>query len=43
MFREIEIIGPTNQLGKEEIRVKFRLFEACFMPAVIYGIEAWGY
>ena len=43
MFREIEIIGPTNQLGKEEIKVKLRLFKACFMLVLIYGIEVWGY
>ena len=40
--REIEIIGSRNQVGKEEIRVQLKLFEACFMPALIYGIEAWG-
>ena len=37
--REIEIIGSRNQVGKEEIRVQSELFEACFMPALIYGIE----
>ena len=40
--REIEIIGSRNQVGKEEIRVQLKLFEACFMSALIYGIEAWG-
>ena len=42
IIREIEIIGSRNQVGKEEIRVQLKLFEACFMSALIYGIEAWG-
>ena len=41
--REIEIIGSRNQVEKEEIRVQLKLFEASFMPALIYGIEAWRY
>ena len=40
--REIEIIGSRNQVGKEEIRVQLKVFKACFIPALIYGIEAWG-
>ena len=41
--KEIEIIGSRNQVGNEEIRVQLKLFfEPCFMPALIYGIEAWG-
>ena len=42
MSREIEIIGSRNQVGKEEIRVQLKLFGACFMPVLIYGIETWG-
>ena len=40
--REIEIIGSRNQVGKEEIRVQLKLFEACFIPALILGIETRG-
>ena len=40
---EIEIVGSRNQVGKEEIRVQLNFFEAGFMLALIYGIEAWGY
>ena len=41
--REIEIIRSRNQVGKEEIRVQLKRFEACFIPALIYGIEAFVY
>ena len=40
--REIGIIGSRNQVGKEEIRVQSKLFEAWFMPALIYDIKARG-
>ena len=40
---ETEIIVLRNQGGKEKIRVQLKLLEACFMPAMIYGIEAWRY
>ena len=40
--REIHAIGTKYQVGKEEIRVKFKLYETCLMPALLYGIEAWG-
>ena len=40
--REIEIIGSRNQVGKEKIRVQSKLFEAWFMPALIYDIKARG-
>ena len=40
--REIEIMESRNQVQKEEIRVQLKLFEACFMPALIFGIETWG-
>ena len=41
--REIEIIGSRNQVEKEEIRMQLKRLEACFMSALIYGIEAWRY
>ena len=41
--RAIEIIGSRNHVGKEEIRVQLKCFEVCFMSALRYGIEAWGY
>ena len=40
--REIKIFGSNNQVGKEEVRVELKLFQTCFMPVLIYGIEAWG-
>ena len=40
--KEIEVIGSRNEVGNKEIRVQLKLFEACFMPALIYGIEACG-
>ena len=24
------------------MKVKMKLFETCFMPAIIYGLEVWG-
>ena len=43
IIREIGIIGSRNQVGKKKIRGKLKLFKVCFMPTLIYGIEAWGY
>ena len=40
--RKIEIAGSQNEVGKEDIIIQSKLFEACFMPALIYVIEAWG-
>ena len=40
--REISAIGAKHQVGKEEIRVKLKLYETCLMPALLYGLEAWG-
>ena len=40
--REISAIGVKHQVGKEEIRVKLILYETCLMPALLYGLEAWG-
>ena len=40
--REINAIGVKHQVGKEEIRVKLKLYETCLMPALLYGLEAWG-
>ena len=39
--REIDAIGANNQVGKEEIRAKLKLFDTCLMTALTYGIEAW--
>ena len=30
-----------TQLGKEEVRVKLKLFETCLMSALLHGMEAW--
>ena len=38
--REIDAIGAKNQVGKEKIRVKLKLFDTCIMTA-LYGMEAW--
>ena len=38
---EIDAIGPKNQVGKEEIRVKLKLFDTFLMTALIYGMGAW--
>ena len=40
--REISAIGAKHQQEKEEIRVKLKLYETCLMPALLYGLEAWG-
>ena len=40
--REIDAIGAKHQVGKEEIRVKLKLCKTCLMPALLYGLEAWG-
>ena len=41
--REINAIGAKHQVGKEEIRVKLKLYdETCLMAALLYGLEAWG-
>ena len=39
---EIGAIAAKNQVGKEEMRVKLKLFDTCLMTALIYGMEAWG-
>ena len=39
---EIGAIAAKNQVGKEEMRVKLKLFGTCLMTALIYGMEAWG-
>ena len=38
--REINAIGAKHQVGKEEMRVKLKLYETCLMPALLYGLEA---
>ena len=40
--REISAVGAKHQTGKEEIKVNFKLYETCIMPALLYGLEAWG-
>ena len=30
-----------TQVGKEEVRVKLKLFETCLMAALLYGMETW--
>ena len=40
--RKISSIRPKDKVGKEEIRVKRKLFETCLMPTLLYGLEAWG-
>ena len=40
--REISAIGAKHQVEKEEIRVKLKLCKTCLMPALLYGLEAWG-
>ena len=39
--REIDAMWAKNQVGKEEIKVKLKLFETCLMTALTYGLEAW--
>ena len=39
--REICAIGAKTQVGKEEVRVKLKLFETCLMTALLYGMETW--
>ena len=38
--REINTIGLKHQVGKEEIRVKLKLYEICLLPALLCGLEA---
>ena len=40
--KNIRAIVAKNKVGKEEIRVKLKLCKACLMPALVYGLEAWG-
>ena len=40
--REISAIGAKHQVGKEEIRVKLKLYKTFLMPALLYGLEACG-
>ena len=43
IIRKIEIIGSRNQFENEKLRVQLKLFESCFMAALVHGIEAWRY
>ena len=38
----INTTGAKNQVGKDKIRVKLKLFDTCLMTALVYGMEAWG-
>ena len=38
---KIDAIWAKNQVGKEEIRVKPKLFDTCLMTSLTYGMEAW--
>ena len=42
MNREISAIGANHRIGKEEVRVKFKLYETCLMSALLHELEAWG-
>ena len=35
--REISAIGAKHQVGKEEIRVKSKLYETCLIPPLLHG------
>ena len=41
--REMRTTESKYQVWKEDTRVQSIAFEACFIPALIYSIEAWGY
>ena len=41
MSMEIGSIGTKNQVGKEQIRVKLKLFDTCLMTPLTYRMEAW--
>ena len=36
---EIDAIGAKNQVRKEEVRVKLKLFDNCLMTALTYGMK----
>ena len=40
--REINAIGAKHEVGKEEIRAKLKLCKTCLLPALLFGLEAWG-
>ena len=39
--RDICAIGEKWQVGKVEVSVKLKIFQACLMPAFLYGKKAW--
>ena len=44
ILREINGISSKQNVGQEEIRVKFKLIETCLAPAILArynGFEAW--
>ena len=42
IIREMNGISSKQNVGQEEIRLKIKLFETCFVPAMLYGFEVWG-
>ena len=40
--REISPVGWKHKVGKEEIRVKRKLYETYLMTALLYELEEWG-
>lgn len=34
--------GGENQVGKEDIKIKLRLFETCLMTTLTYRMKVWG-
>ena len=42
IIRKINGISSKQNVGQEEIRVKIKLFETCFAPAILYGFEVRG-
>ena len=38
----INEISSKQNVGQEEIRVKFKLFETCLVPAILHRFETWG-
>ena len=33
--------GGKNQVGKEDIKIKLRLFETCLMTTLTYRMKPW--
>ena len=39
---QISEIGTKHSVGKEEIKVKLKLYETYITPALLNGLETWG-